>query len=103
MIAASNWEIEIHFHQYNNPAGTKGKAGACCSGCVCEVEFRICLRPGDYNFSLSNRCPYNEFEEKTNEYTEANFIEFDNTINDLENPILFSAGGALQEVSVWVY
>ena len=32
MIAASNWEIEIHFHQYNNPSGTKGSTGTCCSG-----------------------------------------------------------------------
>ena len=29
----------------------------------------------------------------------ANFIEFNDTINDIDNPIIFSAGEELQEVS----
>ena len=99
IIAASNWEIEIHFHQYNNPTGEKSN-GQCCSACVCEPEFRVCLQPGYYDLNKPNRCPYNNFEELTSMSVSTNFIEFNNTINDIDNPIIFSAGGELQEVSV---
>ena len=91
--------MEIHFHQYSNPTGQKSNGDDCSNEGVCEVEFRICLRRGDYDFSLNSRCPYDDFEELTSTYTLANFIEFDNTINDIANPIIFSAGGELQEVS----
>ena len=65
------------------------------------MQFRICLRPDDPDFG---NCPYDDFQELTKTiyaktYVLANFIEFNNTINDIDNPVIFSVGGELEEVS----
>ena len=55
----------------------------------------MCLRTGDSD----KNCPYNDFSKVTSTSVSANFIEFNDTINNIDNPIIFSAGGQLQEVS----